>query len=134
MNRKRFWIAACVSLCVAAALAAGLFYMEYRSYVEKMEIIGVMISEEEAGGDNLSTAAALLRHETHESVTDAAGALAWYGFDESYTDEYRRSMYRTWMFTAGMAGCVWMLFVLFLLHSMGAQELGGSENLQRSVC
>lgn len=123
MNRKRFWIAACVSLCVTAALTAGLFYMEYRSYLEKMEIIGVMISEEEAGGDNLSTAAALLRHETHESVTDAAGALTWYGFDESYTDEYRRSMHRTWLFTTGAAGCVWMLFVLFLLHSMGAQEL-----------
>lgn len=111
-----------VSLCVAAALAAGLFYMEYRSYLEKMEIIGVMISEEEAGGDNLSTAIALLRHETHESVTDAAGVLAWYGFDEAYTDEYRRSMYRTWMLTVCVAGCVWALFVLFLFYGTRVQE------------
>lgn len=112
MNRKRFFTAFAVSLCVFLTVTAVFWYLEYRSYQEKLEIVCVMLSGEAQGRDNLSTAAALLRHETHESVAGAYETLAMYGFDQFYADEYKRSMYRTWMLTAGVLGGVWILFLL----------------------
>lgn len=133
MNRKRFCSAFAVSLCIFLAVTGTFWYLEYRSYQEKQEIICVMLSGEAQGRDNLSTAAALLRHETHESVAGAYDTLARYGFDQSYADEYKRSMYRTWMFTAGVLGGVWMLF-LFHMWIVGKQECRKREDEFAEIC
>lgn len=133
MNRKKFCVVFAVSLCVFLAVTGSFWYLEYRSYQEKLEIVCVMLSGEAQGRDNLSTAAALLRHETHESVAGAYDTLARYGFDQSYADEYKRSMYRTWTLTAGVLGGVWILF-LFNTWVRGKQECRKREEEFAEIC
>lgn len=133
MRRKKFCVAFAISLCVVLAVTGIFWYLEYRSYQEKLEIVCVMLSQEAQGRDNLSTAAALLRHETHESVAGAYDTLAQYGFDQSYVDEYKRSMYRTWMLTAGVLGGAWMLF-LFHMWIVGKQECRKREDEFAEIC
>lgn len=102
------------SLCVLVALTGIFWYLEYRSYEEKMEIICTMLTGQEAGRDNMTTAASLLRHDTHGEVVQAAELLADYGFHTSYRNEYKRSMYRTWLFTAVALCAAEALFLLYL--------------------
>lgn len=86
-----------VFLLPAMALLAGiLMYFAWRSYEEKMEILYVTLEQQSTGMAPVDIVTGLLKGEIVTDVSDAEQQLAQYGFQKSYENHYKKSLYRSW--------------------------------------
>lgn len=101
---------------IVMVLQAGiLMYLAWRSYEEKMEILYVTLEQQSGGTAPVDIVTGLLKGQIMTDVSDAEQQLEQYGFDESFENYYKKSLYRSWT-VISVIFCLLYAGVLALLY------------------
>ncbi len=96
-------------------------YLAWRSYEEKMEILYVTLEQQSEGADPVDTVTGLLKGQIMTDVSDSVQNLEQYGFDESFENRYKKSLFRSWTVIA-VTFCLVYAGFLALLCWMGKRQ------------
>lgn len=95
-KENRPFVKATFLLPVMALLAGILMYFAWRSYEEKMEILYVTLEQQSGKMAPVDIVTGLLKGQIVTDVSDAEQQLEQYGFQKSYENHYKKSLYRSW--------------------------------------
>lgn len=114
MKKKQYVYIIIIGAFILFFLNVSLLHMEYKNYHDKMEILYLMLSNNNIDEDNLELITSLLKESNSEILLAAKEQLRQYGYITSYTDVYKKDMYKQWIMIICMS-CIIYIFFLFSL-------------------
>ena len=114
-GKDRGEFAAAVIGLAAVIFAVGfLMYLEWYNYVEKMEILYVVMAQCSEGYAPIDIVTGMLKGVSAEDTASAELQLEQYGYCEAVGDHYKKSLYGSWTVTAAAGGGLYVIFIVLL--------------------